>query len=124
MISKVDAKLTKAKDTFNNEIQGATDDINNKIDRIDAYALEGFSQAKEERSKESTRINGVIADMREELSGSLSGQLEELREFVNSTTSTAQAHRETLQEKYNEKLTMIKEVCAKFFSKYEKHLLM
>ena len=28
-----------------------------------------------------------------------------------------------MQEKYNEKLSKIKDVCAQYFSKYEKHLL-
>ena len=35
----------------------------------------------------------------------------------------ATAHRENLQEKYDEKLAKIKDVCAQYFSKYEKHLL-
>ena len=38
-------------------------------------------------------------------------------------TAQAQAHRDTLQEVYNEKLGKIKDVCAQYFSKYEKHLL-
>lgn len=38
-------------------------------------------------------------------------------------TSRATAHRETLQQIYDEKLEHIKDVCAKVFSKYEKHLI-
>ena len=34
----------------------------------------------------------------------------------------AQAHRENIQEKYDEKLGAIKDVCSEYFSKYEKHL--
>ena len=112
MISKVDMKLTKAKETFYTDIQIARDDFEVKIDKVDSYCMEGFAFAKEERSKESHRINDVIANMREELESGLTTQCEELKTFVNSTTSSAQAHRETLQEKYNDKLNKIKEVCA------------
>ena len=34
----------------------------------------------------------------------------------------AKNHREELQEKYNEKLARIKDVCARYFSTYEKHI--
>ena len=41
---------------------------------------------------------------------------------MSGITNKAQAHREMLQEKYDEKLGKIKDVCAQYFSKYEKHL--
>ena len=50
-------------------------------------------------------------------------QIGELRTFVHDITNQAQKNREDLQEKYNEKLKKIKDVCAQYFSKYEKHLL-
>ena len=59
----------------------------------------------------------------EEFSTLLNKETEDLKLFVNSITSQAQAHRENLQEKYNEKLGKIKDVCAQYFSKYEKHLM-
>ena len=59
----------------------------------------------------------------EEFSTLLNKETEDLKLFVNSITSQAQAHRETLQERYNEKLGKIKDVCAQYFSKYEKHLM-
>jgi peptide methionine sulfoxide reductase MsrA len=36
------------------------------------------------------------------------------------STNRASAHRETLQVKYDEKLERIKDVCAQYFSKYER----
>ena len=46
-----------------------------------------------------------------------------MRSDVNKTTKDAEDHREKLQGKYDEKLRQIKDVCAQYFSKYEKHLL-
>jgi hypothetical protein len=50
-------------------------------------------------------------------------EIETLKTFVGTITAHAQAHREELQEKYNDKLSKIKDVCAQYFSKYEKLLL-
>lgn len=44
----------------------------------------------------------------------------QLKDFVLKTTNRASSHRETLQVKYDEKLDKIKDICAIYFSKYEK----
>jgi len=46
-----------------------------------------------------------------------------LKTYVLQITNKASAHRETLQERYDEKMEKIKDVCAAYFSKYEKHLI-
>ena len=50
-------------------------------------------------------------------------EIDKLTVHVDSVTRKAAAHREVLQEKYDEKLGKIKDVCASYFSKYEKHLM-
>jgi hypothetical protein len=50
-------------------------------------------------------------------------ETDELKTFVLQTANRASAHRETLQQKYDEKLDRIKDVCASYFTKYENHLL-
>lgn len=49
----------------------------------------------------------------------ISSEIEGLRNFVNSQTSEAQAHRDNLQEIYSEKLDKIKDTCAHYFTSYE-----
>ena len=68
-------------------------------------------------------ILGTIEKTNDEFRGLVNRETEDLKLFVNNITSASQAHRETLQEKYNEKLAKIKDVCSAYFSKYEKHLL-
>ena len=46
-----------------------------------------------------------------------------LKTYVLGVTSNASAHRETLQDRYDEKMEKIKDVCANYFAKYEKHLM-
>ena len=61
--------------------------------------------------------------LREDLSGEMHKETETLQKYVLDITKKSSAHRETLQEKYDEKIERIKDVCASYFSKYEKHLL-
>jgi hypothetical protein len=53
----------------------------------------------------------------------LTDQIMKLQNFVNSQTSEAQAHRDNLQEMYDEKLDKIKDTCAHYFTSYEQHLI-
>ena len=46
-----------------------------------------------------------------------------LQKLVGSIDETAKKHQEDMQSRYNQKLAKIKDVCAQYFSKYEKHLL-
>ncbi len=50
-------------------------------------------------------------------------EADNVKSFVTNTTNKANQHRDNLQEKYDEKLDKIKDVCAQYFSKYEKHLM-
>ena len=52
MIAKVDSKLSKAREFLMEEIQSQSDTINNRIDRVDTYAVEGFQTAKDERARD------------------------------------------------------------------------
>ena len=68
-------------------------------------------------------VKGDITKAYDSLNKHLNTEIDRQKTFVTNVTAAAQAHRETLQTKYNEKLTHIKDVCGQYFSKYEKHLL-
>lgn len=68
-------------------------------------------------------VTNQIKETNLEFKKQLQSQIDELKTFVNNISNNAKAHREQLQESYNEKLSKIKDVCAQYFSKYEKHLL-
>jgi len=42
---------------------------------------------------------------------------------VNGVTKEVNTNNDGIYEKYDEKLKKIKDVCAQYFSKYEKHLI-
>ena len=62
-------------------------------------------------------------ELRDQLQGEMTTEADQIKNYVLQITNRASAHRETLQEKYDEKLDKIKDVCAQYFSKYEKHLM-
>ena len=49
-------------------------------------------------------------------------ECDSLKDFVKDVTDKAGAKSNSLQNKYDVKLDGIKDVCAQYFSKYEKHL--
>ena len=50
-------------------------------------------------------------------------EINKLERFVTSATDKVFSNNDGIYEKYDEKLKTIKDVCAQYFSKYEKHLI-
>ena len=50
-------------------------------------------------------------------------EIDNLKHFVQIATEKVNNNNDNIYEKYDEKLKKIKDVCAQYFSKYEKHLI-
>lgn len=50
-------------------------------------------------------------------------EIENLKTYVTVATEKVNTNNDGIYEKYDEKLKKIKDVCAQYFSKYEKHLI-
>ena len=61
----------------------------------------------------------ALEELRQELRKELHNGTGEMRTYVLQTAKRASAHRETIQDAYEQKLTAIKEVCTKFFNQIE-----
>ena len=122
-ISQVGARVDKTKEFLEKDINETREEIYGKIESNDHFCVEEFASIKSKASSDKIQLTDLITKLDEEFHTILNKETEDLKLFVNSITSAAQAHRETLQEKYNEKLGKIKDVCAQYFSKYEKHLM-
>lgn len=53
----------------------------------------------------------------------MNNETDAIKAYIIQVTNKASAHRETLQDRYDEKMERIKTVCSEYFSKYEKHLM-
>lgn len=58
-----------------------------------------------------------------EINQTLTNKVESLQNFVTTETMKVNTNNDGIYEKYDEKLKKIKDVCAQYFSKYEKHLI-
>ena len=58
-----------------------------------------------------------------EINQTLTTKVENLEKFVTTETMKVNTNNDGIYEKYDEKLKKIKDVCAQYFSKYEKHLI-
>ena len=115
--------MDKTKEFLEKDINETREEIYNKIETNDHFCVEQFDYIKGKMAGDKQMLVTSIEKTNEDFSSLLNKETEDLKLFVNSITSQAQAHRETLQEKYNEKLGKIKDVCSQYFSKYEKHLM-
>lgn len=50
-------------------------------------------------------------------------ETDSLKTYVVEVAKRSSAHRDNLQERYDEKMEKIKNVTAQYFTKYEKHLV-
>ena len=80
-------------------------------------------------SEAKNNLSNAIQTVREEISAGQKGEIESLREFVRNAMEKVNSNNDgicyyyCIYEKYDEKLKKIKDVCAQYFSKYEKHLI-
>lgn len=61
--------------------------------------------------------------LQSQLTERLQTELEKLQTFVRVETSNVNKNNDGIYTKYDGKLKKIKDVCAQYFSKYEKHLI-
>lgn len=99
------------------------EEIEGRIEKNDKFYLENLNSIETAVKNDKSDVKKDILETSEKFEKMLEQQLEQMRSDVNKTTKDAEDHREKLQGKYDEKLRQIKDVCAQYFSKYEKHLL-
>jgi len=61
--------------------------------------------------------------LQETIEKNLDKEVKRLEVFVNQRTDKVQQDNSGIYDRYDEKLKTIKDVCAQYFSKYERHLI-
>lgn len=123
LINKIGTKLERIRDALSNECSSVREQLSNKLDNIDKFYHDQITAIEKMIRSDKSDVKGEINKTYETISLQINAQIETLKGNVTKVISEAQAHRETLQEKYNIKLTHIKDVCSQYFAKYQKHLL-
>ena len=99
------------------------EELQNKMDTMDKIYMDQMTSIETMIKADKTDVKGDIQKTADQFKKQLGNDIEELKTYVMLNTNKVKEDRVTLQEKYNEKLAKIKDVCAQYFSKYEKHLL-
>ena len=64
-----------------------------------------------------------LTKLQETIEKNLDKEVKRLEVFVNQRTDKVQQDNSGIYDRYDEKLKTIKDVCAQYFSKYERHLI-
>jgi len=68
-------------------------------------------------------VKNDIKGVKDDMSHHVALEIKKLEGFVHEETKKVNTNNDGIYEKYDEKLKKIKDVCAQYFSKYEKHLI-
>ena len=123
LINKIASKLERTRDSLQSEITMTREELQNKMDTMDKIYMDQMTSIETMIKADKTDVKGDIQKTADQFKKQLGNDIEELKTYVMLNTNKVKEDRVTLQEKYNEKLAKIKDVCAQYFSKYEKHLL-
>jgi hypothetical protein len=64
-----------------------------------------------------------LNSLRDDLTAKQNEEVNKLKDYVITATEKVNTNNGDIYEQYDEKLKKIKDVCAQYFSKYEKHLI-
>lgn len=90
------------------------------MSELQQSTLESLTQIKKASAEDNLAWQRAISRTNQELTEAIKVENESTKNYLVQSTNRASAHRETLQVKYDEKLERIKDVCAQYFSKYER----
>ena len=68
-------------------------------------------------------MNSAVTGLKDELLKIQGAEIKRLEGDVKLATEKVQQDNSGIYDRYDEKLKTIKDVCAQYFSKYEKHLI-
>ena len=112
LINKIGTKLERVRDVLQSETSSVRDTINAKVDVNDKYYNEQLNEIEKMIRSDKSDVKTEINKTYEMINMRTTAEVDKLKETVTKVISEAQAHRENLQEKYDEKLNQIKDVCS------------
>ena len=122
LVTKLSTKVERMRENITGEVANVRDTLAMKIDQIDKFYMDEISKIETIIKNDKSDVKGEINKSYDDLSSYLSTEIQQQKSFVTRVLVEAQAHRENIQVKYDEKLGDIKSVCSEYFTKYEKHL--
>ena len=122
-IDKLDEKVLKNSNLCKDDLQKVKDELSLRVEENEK-ALEEHRELNTQKHNETKCIaEQKIQNLKDQLVLTQKQEIEGLKSFVKEATETVNTNNDDIYIKYDEKLKKIKDVCAQYFSKYEKHLI-
>lgn len=106
-----------------NQLNIEKEKISISLEEVQKILAEHQDQISKNASDAKVHTKQEISGLQTMLTERLQTELEKLQTFVRVETSNVNKNNDDIYLKYDGKLKKIKDVCAQYFSKYEKHLI-
>jgi hypothetical protein len=108
---------------MNDVINAVQTELETKLETIEKQSTENFENLLTITVKTTKDFNIKIERTVIDFDTKLQNKVDSLKEYVTTETNNVNKNNDGIYERYDEKLRRIKDVCAQYFSKYEKHLV-
>ena len=85
--------------------------------------MENYDSTNLKINETKNTLKGDLNSLRDDLTAKQNEEVNKLKDYVITATEKVNTNNGDIYEQYDEKLKKIKDVCAQYFSKYEKHLI-
>jgi len=85
--------------------------------------MEQFESLQLKINETKSNLKADLNAQRDDLTAKQNEEVNKLKDYVITATEKVNTNNGDIYEQYDEKLKKIKDVCAQYFSKYEKHLI-
>ena len=94
-----------------------------RIEDIEKTQVEQHEESGRRYNQQRDEFNKSLKNVQETLEKKMTNDINDLRKYVKDTTEKVNKSNDNIYGQYDAKLRTIKDVCAQYFSKYEKHLI-
>ena len=120
---KIENRINKNRTQGQDDLNKVRDELTVRIDDLDKFQQDYSDQNNLKHNEAKLALKQEINTLREETLNAQKMEIDNLKNFVQIATEKVNTNNDGIYEKYDEKLKKIKDVCAQYFSKYERHLI-
>ena len=122
-LERLDKTVKKNLANAQDDTNKLRDELTTKIDDIEKTQMENFESLQLKINETKSNLKADLNSLRDDLTAKQNEEVNKLKDYVITATEKVNTNNGDIYEQYDEKLKKIKDVCAQYFSKYEKHLI-
>lgn len=120
---QTDTKILKNKQIAQDDLAKLKDDNTLRIDELEKNQSDYADQNSQKHNDARIMFRSEINHLRDDVSASQKNEIDQLKQFVQTATENVNSNNDNIYERYDAKIKKMKDICAQYFSKYEKHLI-